>query len=157
MLTEKYVSEHMWSILNRRLTDRPQDEIKRQVEELMKFLVIRSEGKSSFIPLSQDVDDVWHEFILQTKSYRSLCDSLPGKVFIDHESLGMEEYVKRHGQEALVEEMLSWLPEYVQRFGDFDEDIAGYWTACRFLQTEMGMSLDEINALAREQVTAKAS
>lgn len=151
MLAEKYVSPKMWAILRENFPERNDEELKIQVEEFLKFMTIISAEGASFIPLSKEIDDIWHEFILQTASYAKFCDNLLGQRFIHHETISMEDYSAQKGKGVLVDQMLKWIPHYIKRYGDFTDRIADYWTMCRFLQNELGMTLAEINELGQEQ------
>ncbi|MBH0023924.1 hypothetical protein [Salinibacterium sp. SWN248] len=88
---------------------------------------------------------MWHELLLQTSSYRQLCGSLPGKKFLDHESIDPLSYNERVGDAAFVREWVQWIPDYVQSFGPFTAEVAQDWNVVRFLQDELAMSLDQIN------------
>ncbi|MEG9883758.1 MAG: hypothetical protein V6Z86_03905 [Hyphomicrobiales bacterium] len=88
---------------------------------------------------------------MQTASYARLCNRLPGKRFIHHETVSMADYGRRKGKEAVVDRMLRWLPHYIGRYGDFTDETCRYWTMCRFLQNELGLSLADINRIGREQ------
>jgi hypothetical protein len=100
------------------------------------------------VPLNDEVDDIWHELILQTRFYAELCEALPGGQFIHHESLPLSGYITQHsGDSQVVREVMSWIPDYVQTFGPFAPDAVQYWTPCRFLTEKHGMNLDQINMM----------
>ena len=151
MLAEKYVTAKMWDVLKENLPERSDAVLVLQVEEFLKFMTIASDEDTSFIPLNAEVDDIWHEFIMQTASYDNLCKKLPGKRFIHHETISMEEYSKKVGKEQMVDQMLEWLPKYINRFGPFTDKISDYWTICRFLKNELGLSLAQINNIGSKQ------
>ena len=124
MLAEQYVSPKMWGILKQSLAERNAEELKLQVEEFLKFMVIISTEGASFIPLGKEVDEVWHQFILQTASYVRLCNTLPGQRFIHHETISMEEYGRRKGKEALVDQMLKMVaPLYRALWRVYRQDV----------------------------------
>lgn len=56
-----------------------------KLRELMRYLYVRASFAARH-PLHKDagLDGLWHALILQTKTYRSVCDKLGA--FIDHES-----------------------------------------------------------------------
>ncbi|SDM05806.1 hypothetical protein SAMN04488074_11622 [Lentzea albidocapillata subsp. violacea] len=152
-LTEKYIDPRMRGLLSVKLTDRSDADIDVQLEECLKFLEIVSAGEgSSFIPLSKEVDEIWHELIVETGSYRRLCDALPGRRFINHESIGLEDYAGRSTKAVVSAQFLEWIPKYISRYGRFTEEVANHWTICQFLRTELGMSLDEINEMGLREL-----
>jgi len=121
-----------------------------QIVEVLKYLTILSEGSSGrFIPLTREADEVWHEMIVQTQLYFDLCASLPGGRYIHHESIGMDGFAERIGRREAVEQFVAWVPDYTSRFGPFTEDTASHWAVVQFLREEVGLSLDEVNALGR--------
>lgn len=131
---------------------RTRETIDQQLEEVEKYLTILSEkGESRFIPLTQPADEVWYEMIVQTSPYAELCEGLPGRMFIHHESIGMDEYASRVGAREAVRQFLEWIPDYTSRFGSFTQEAARHWSVVQFLQSELGMTLDQVNALVHEQ------
>ena len=129
------------------LSDRSTDELAVQMEECLKFLFIMSERNRGFIPLTSEVDEVWHELILQTMEYAELCDALPGRKFIHHQSLAFKDYAAERSESEVVDEFLSWIPAYVSRFGPFTPERAKYWSFCRYLTDTLGLSLQQLNAI----------
>ncbi|GAA1129027.1 hypothetical protein [Arthrobacter flavus] len=106
------------------------------------------------LPITPDVDVVWHELILQTASYARLCANLPGQRFLHHESITPQEYNERVGDDQFVEEWVQWVPDYVQNFGPFTEESAACWNVVIFLREKMGMTLEQINELGLTSETA---
>lgn len=113
--------------------------------ECLKYLTILSLTTGRRIAVTPEVDEVWHELIVQTSSYRELCEGLPGRRFINHQSIGPSDYAERVGRDEFVDEFLRWIPDYVHHFGRFTKERAQHWTVVRFLQDSVGLSLDEIN------------
>jgi|GEM_PF-2857234 len=118
--------------------------------ECLKYLAIISQTSGRRIAVTPDVDEVWHELIVQTQSYHLLCAGLPGGKYLHHESITPAAYSERVGGNEFAAEFLRWVPDYVQSFGDFTPERARHWTVISFLTSEVGMSLAEINALGRE-------
>lgn len=152
-LAEKYIDARMRRLLSENLSDRTDADIDIQLEECLKFLeIVSDDGRGSFIPLSKEVDEVWHELIVETQSYRRLCDALPGGLFLHHESIGLEDYAGRSSKGAVTAQFLEWIPRYIARYGKFTEEVADYWTICAFLRNELGMTLDQINELGMREI-----
>ncbi|TVL92312.1 hypothetical protein [Streptomyces sp. SAJ15] len=124
----------------------------RQVLECLRYLYLvslhRERLSGLFLPVEQEIDEIWHYLILQTREYRALCEErLPGRYFIHHRSVGYEDYQREPGREQVIEEALRWLPLYRAAFGPFDEGALPHWTVVRFLREQLDMSLDEIAEL----------
>ncbi|MEV0371321.1 hypothetical protein AB0I10_16055 [Streptomyces sp. NPDC050636] len=133
-------------------TDAPREFVERQVTECLRYLYLVSRHRDRlsglFLPVEQDIDEIWHYLILQTREYRTLCEErLPGRFFIEHRSIAYEDYQQEPGREQALEEALRWIPLYCQEFGPFDEDALPHWTIVRFLHAQMGLSLTDIAAL----------
>ncbi|MFJ4879883.1 hypothetical protein ACIP93_32415 [Streptomyces sp. NPDC088745] len=127
-----------------------------QVRECARYLYLVSRHPDRlaglFLPVEQDIDEIWHFLILQTREYRELCEQrLPGGHFIHHRSISYDAYRTTEPvapqRTAAAEEALRWIPFYRQAFGGYDEEALPHWTVVRFLHQELGLSLEEINAL----------
>ncbi|WP_431045632.1 hypothetical protein ACQUSR_29285 [Streptomyces sp. P1-3] len=126
--------------------------VERQVTECLRYLYLVSRHRERlsglFLPVEQDIDEIWHYLILQTREYRALCEErLPGRFFIEHRSIAYEDYQQEPGREQALEEALRWIPLYCEEFGRFDEGALPHWTVLRFLHQQMRMSLEDIAAL----------
>ena len=121
--------------------------------ECLRYLYLLSKYhkklKQKFMPLKQEVDDMWHFFIIQTREYERLCSSLPGKVFLHHKSLLYEKYQEKFTQrEQSITEMLMWIPLYVKNFGCYNENTGKYWKIVAYLHEKKGMAYEEISRLS---------
>ena len=141
------LDEHYKNMVKSRIIGRSHEVLDRQITECLKYLAIVSMTTGRRIPVTPAVDDVWHELILQTRSYRELCRTFPGAKFLDHESIDPLAYNERVGESRFIREWVQWVPDYVQSFGRFTPETAQHWNVMIFLQDELGMSLDEINEL----------
>ncbi|WP_030024240.1 hypothetical protein [Streptomyces monomycini] len=126
--------------------------VERQVTECLRYLYLVSRHREQlsglFLPVEQDIDEIWHYLILQTREYREWCEQrLPGRFFIEHRSIGYDAYQQEPGREQAIEEALRWIPLYVREFGPFDEGALPHWTIVRFLHDQLSMSLRDIAAL----------
>ncbi|WP_336323105.1 hypothetical protein [Streptomyces lavendofoliae] len=140
----------------------PASVVRHQVRECLRYLFLLSRHPDRlgglFLPVEQDIDEIWHYLILQTREYRDLCElRLPGGHFIHHRSISYDAYQEAPGRETAVEEALRWIPLYTDAFGPFDADALPHWTIVRFLHDELGMSLEEIAALAGDARTPGGS
>jgi hypothetical protein len=129
-----------------------------QIVECLRYLYLVSAYPDRlgglFLPVEQPIDDVWHYLILQTREYRTLCETrLPGRFFVEHRSLPYSEYQQAPSREQLIEQALCWLPLYRDTFGPFGEHAMPYWTMVRFLHEQLDMSLPDIAALDAESTS----
>ncbi|BDM68998.1 hypothetical protein HEK616_24850 [Streptomyces nigrescens] len=133
-------------------SEAPREFVARQVTECLRYLFLVSRYRDRlgglFLPVEQDIDEIWHYLILQTREYRALCEQrLPGRYFIEHRSIAYEDYQQEPGREQVLEEALRWIPLYCAEFGPFDEGALPHWTIVRFLHEQLGMPLADIAAL----------
>lgn len=142
-----YSSAPILSHLKKTFSTLTKEEFDVRTAECLKFLYLRSVSGRGFIPLSSEVDEIWHAFILQTQSYADFCQALPSQTFIHHNSISIEDYTKQVSRERSVERLLEWIPAYIKHFGQFTEKAASYWMIIQLLKKEFNYSLDEINAL----------
>src|SRR5690348_4424920 len=84
-LRGSFLSPPMLHYLERKFPQLPKAELHARIEETLKFLAIANYC-SGAIPVSRDIDDMWHYWILETQEYEALCLSLPGGRFIHHTS-----------------------------------------------------------------------
>ncbi|WP_374983997.1 hypothetical protein [Streptomyces fradiae] len=132
--------------------------VRHRVRECLRYLYLVSRYPDRlgglFLPVEQDIDEIWHYLILQTREYRDLCERrLPGGHFIHHRSISYGAYQEAPGRETAAEEALRWIPLYTAEFGPFDADALPHWTIVRFLCDELHMSLAEIAGLVDEAGT----
>ncbi|MFE0022499.1 hypothetical protein [Amycolatopsis sp. NPDC059021] len=133
-------------------TGAPAEYVERQTLECLRYLYLVSAHEDElaglFLPVEQEIDEIWHYLILQTREYREFCaERLPGGFFVEHRSISYSEYQDEPPREQAAAEALRWIPLYVKEFGPFDEGALPHWTIVRFLHEELDMSLDQIAEL----------
>ncbi|VVE38942.1 hypothetical protein PHO31112_04042 [Pandoraea horticolens] len=132
-----------------------------RIDECLKFLFLASVrlkgGEGAYIAVNQDIDEVWHECILQTREYESLCMALPGKQFIHHSSSeeGYRGYVRDTGASKAADEHVWWLENYYLHFGEHTRKSSEHWISVIFLMKTLQLSLVEINRIARGETIQK--
>ena len=144
-----YDFSFMLSILAQEFSNLTHQELLIRTAEFLKFTYLRSllESAESFVPVKKPIDEVWHAFIVQTREYVRFCQALPGKIFLHHTTVHLEDLGKEQDKSTLVQNMLSWIPRYREYFGPFTEDAAQYWLMPSFLKEKFGLTLEQINAL----------
>ena len=144
-LRAAFLDEPMLRYFRSKLSDLPDHELFARIEETLKFLFIASECTGS-IPVSRDIDDVWHLWILQTQEYLTLCESLPTGSFIHHSSNEYLRYfdptVGEASDSALDVKMLAL---YVRNFGPFEASRTKYWLLAAHLVQRYGWTTQELN------------
>lgn len=123
-------------------------ELKLRTNELLKFLFLCSKYSGGFAPIKKEVDEVWHEFILQTVEYAELCDSLPGRHFIHHRSGNLSAYMEKIDAKKVITRLMQWIPMYYKHFGPMNNEEAKLWTIPSYLIKELGMTLQNIEHMA---------
>jgi hypothetical protein len=131
----------------KKLPEVPAAEIDARIEEAVKFLnmAVYCEGN---IPVSKEIDEIWHYWILETKEYAKLCAALQGRKFIHHSSNVYAE-CNRVVSEALDNDLgqgVAMLANYVLNYGPFQPDRVKYWLLATHLVEDCGMTIDHLNA-----------
>jgi hypothetical protein len=116
-----------------------------RIEETLKFLNIAVYCTGN-IPVTREIDDIWHLWILETLEYRRLCALLQGRAFIHHTS---NVYLQCGGAAATgeqdPEEKLAALALYVKNYGPLQADRVRYWKYAAHLVDDCGWRLEALN------------
>jgi hypothetical protein len=131
----------------RKLPEVTEAEVVVRIEETLKFLnmAVFCHGN---IPVSQEIDDMWHLWILETREYETLCALLEGRRFIHHSS-NVYAACAGEGASALendFEHDVATLANYVLNYGPFEADRIRYWPLAAHLVQTCGMRLEQLNA-----------
>lgn len=144
-LRAAHLPQAMLHYFRRKLPQVSESELLVRIEETLKFLMT-SRFCTSSIPVTQEIDDVWHYWILQTQEYETLCRALPGGDFIHHSSNAYLVFADPEvGTDWNVRADVEMLAIYVANFGPFTADRAKYWRLAEFLIDKQGWELDELN------------
>ena len=82
LLDKLLVSSQMLAHLSKKLAKLPAYDIDLRVQELLKFLALAGRIEAGPLPISPELDELWHLFILETQEYASICAKLGN--FIHH-------------------------------------------------------------------------
>ena len=129
----------------RKFADLADDELETRSEEALRFLFISHECVGA-IPISKDIDEIWHAWILQTQEYMVLCERLPTGRYIHHSANDYLSFFdplvsERDG----LEHDVKMLALYVINFGPFDERRAMHWLLARHLLQRCRWSVSTLN------------
>jgi len=144
-LRESFLEPGMYFYLQAKLPDLSPEDLEARIEEALKFLYLSTECSGN-IPVTREIDDVWHLLILQTAEYATLCRRMPGGQFIHHCSRQFLAYFETadNPQGGLRNEV-RMLGLYVQNFGQFKPDRIRFWRLADYLVTRVGWSVAELN------------
>jgi hypothetical protein len=144
-LCDAHLSEPMLHYFQKKFPQVPPDELLARIQETLKFLSTATYC-SGPIPVSREIDEIWHSWILQTQEYHELCLSLQGGKFIHHSSNDYIEYFDKNiGNHDNLLLDIKMLAIYVENFGYFQEDRVQYWLLASRLVKEYGWSIQELN------------
>lgn len=179
---ENFISPALYVYFQVKRPDIEAGELRIRLTELLKFLILSHEFPGNIL-FGEDLDDLWHLWIMQTREYETLCRALPGGRFIHHDSRDqptrpltwsevetvaatMIEEKKAKGAaragadlspEKLqqgAERLLSFFASYIENFGEIQPKVVHCWPSLERLLRRMRWSLDELNAFLIEHATA---
>lgn len=145
-LRDTFLTTQMRCYLERKLPTLSREELEVRIEETLKFLNIAIYCHGS-IPVSQEIDEIWHFWILETREYDRLCRSLHGRQFIHHSSntyLKCDGYVVESVEDDLKQQA-ALLGTYFLNYGPFERDRVKYWILAAHLTENVGWSIDQLN------------
>lgn len=150
-LLEKYLTPALEQYFYKKLKSENEYYVKLKIGELLKFLSM-SHHSIGDIPFSDEIDEVWHLWILQTVQYHELMEKLPAKKYINHSS---NDYVYGDDKtspsiEDDLNRQISYLVSYVTNFGNFTNDTVIFWPMTRILMDSMEFGIEELNEYLAE-------
>lgn len=153
-LCDAYLSAPMFHYFRKKLPQLTSVELLIRIEETIKFLAIAN-FCSGAIPVSREIDEIWHYWILQTQEYEALCLSLQGRKFIHHTSNDYVEYYdKEIGTHDNVLLDIKMLATYVTNYGPFEANRVKYWVLASHLVQGYGWSVQQLNDWLTSSSTA---
>lgn len=123
----------------------PADELDLRIEETLRFLFLAHECQGH-IPVSREIDEIWHAWILQTQEYMALCNMLPAGSYIHHTSNDYLRYFDPSvGDDPDLVSDVRMLTLYVDHFGPFEERRAQHWLLAWYLLQRRNWTLTMLN------------
>jgi hypothetical protein len=111
--------------------------VKIKILELLKYLSMAHHESGHSIPVSTEIDNMWHLWILQTQQYQELMDKLPSKKFIHHSSDDYQDNMLNINDSEYITHQISYLVSYLRNFGPFTEKTITYWPMAKQLLEEL--------------------
>jgi hypothetical protein len=178
-LLRQFVTPQMYVYFRVKNPDVEPSVLKMKVIEVLKYLILAPQFPGNIL-FGQDMDDIWHLWIMQTRQYAALCESLPFERFRHHESNDHpDQHVSWEDADALANAMisekssgghhgrgaeagtdrfqhnakrlLSFFATYVRNFGPLKAEAVPCWPPADRMMRGLGWSVDEFNAfLIRE-------
>jgi hypothetical protein len=146
-LRDAFLSPQMKHYFDRKLAPLARREVDIRIEEVLKYLNMAYHC-SGDIPVSKEIDDVWHYWILETQEYEKLCDKLHGGTFLHHTSSDYATYLDQDAKNRKINLRLgiAILRSYVMNYGPFEADRIRYWPLAERLMERLHWNLAELNA-----------
>jgi hypothetical protein len=115
-----------------------------RLDECLKFLLLSAKIGSGPVPMSREIDDIWHAYILETREYALLCERIGA--FVHHSAIERPASVDRQQQH---ETELLFAVGYVANFGPFVAEVMPLWPLVAELMNYLHLDLAGLNAYVR--------
>lgn len=149
VLLQRYLPEAVERYFIAKLPELERGESRVRIAECLKALVLEINGVILF---SNEIDSIWHYWILQTKQYAELCAKLPGGTFQHHSSADYPDHQSPPDQGVQeVDRTIGFFASYVQNFGPIEASRLRYWPALESLREALGWDLARTNAFLSER------
>jgi hypothetical protein len=146
-LRDAFLIPQMQFYFERKLAPLPPAEVSVRIEEALKFLSLASHCNGD-IPVSKEIDEVWHYWILETVEYHALCGKLyDDGSFLHHSSNDYALFTDPGAKNRKIERNIgvAILASYVMNFGPFTADRVRYWPFAARLMEILGWDLSQLN------------
>jgi hypothetical protein len=144
-LRSAYLTEPMYAYFRRKVGGISDADLEARIEEALKFLFISGECTGA-IPVTKEIDEIWHYWVLETQEYAALCEALPAGAFVHHSSNDYLAYFDPSvGEDTDLAADVKMLALYVENFGPFDASRTKYWHLATHLVDKMGWSVEQLN------------
>ena len=138
-LRDEFCSPQMRFYFERKLNPLPSADVFARIEELLKYLNMAVHCNGD-IPVSNEIDDVWHLWILQTEEYEQLCTKLSGGLFLHHSSNDYALFTDPGAKDRKIDRStgIAILASYVMNYGPFEAGRLKYWPLAARLAESLG-------------------
>jgi hypothetical protein len=145
-LRAAFLSPRMKYYFDKKLAPLSSHEVDIRIEEALKFLNLPAHVGGG-IPVTSEIDEVWHYWILETREYQKLCSKIIDGRMIHHSSKEYLEYGQKEMNAADINlaDGISILCSYVKNYGPFEPDRVNYWHFASVIMTLKNWNLDQLN------------
>jgi len=146
-LRSTFLSPQMQFYFERKLAPLPPAEISVRIEEALKFLSLAPHFNGD-IPVSKEIDEIWHYWILETVEYATLCGKLyDDGSFLHHSSNDYALFTDPDAKNRKIERNIgvAILASYVMSFGPLGADRVKYWPFAARLMEILAWDLSQLN------------
>jgi hypothetical protein len=183
-LLRQFVTPQMYVYFRVKNPDIDADVLRIKVIEVLKYLILAPQFPGNIL-FGQDMDDIWHLWIMQSRQYAKLCEDLPFERFRHHESndhpdrdvtwdeaealasamIAEKASGKRpsHGAETGADRfqqnakrLLSFFATYIRTFGPLKAEAVPCWPPVERMMRGLGWNLDQFNAFLLREADASA-
>jgi hypothetical protein len=149
-LLERHLPQAMEQYFVKKLPDLDRDELRVRIAECIKGLILMSRGNILF---SDEIDSIWHYWILQTEQYDELCANLPEGHFRHHSSNDYPDAEQKAADTVGENDrVIGFFVSYVRNFGPIEPSRVRYWPPLAALMRALGWGLPQMNAFLQEQL-----
>jgi hypothetical protein len=136
----------MEQYFQKKLPELPVDVLRLRLDETLKFLNIATYCDGP-IPVTADIDEIWHLWILETQEYARLCERLQGRQFLHHTSNAYLSCVEESDDylERKVDVQVEILGTYYLNYGEFSAEAVPYWCFANHLVDDCGWTVGQLN------------
>ena len=149
-LIEILLSKSMRQCLEIKFCELPSEVLFERTEEFLKFILLTTKIQNGTLPISTEIDEIWHAFILETIEYELLSRHI-GR-FAHHTILSDFRESRRPD---LLETDIMFVVAYIMNYGKFSSKTAECWPATSRLMNCLGFDLLNLNLFA-ESLSAQA-
>ena len=145
-LRAEFLNPAMKHYFDMKLAPLSGEEVNVRIEETLKFLNMAVHCRGG-IPVSEEIDEVWHYWILETLEYEKLCSKLTGEKMIHHSANNYLEYTDKELKilRVSLEDGITILLSYVQNYGPFEPDRARYWRFAKAIMERQNWDTAALN------------
>jgi hypothetical protein len=145
-LRDEFLNPAMKHYFDKKLAPLPDEEIEIRVEETLKFLNMAAYCRGG-IPVSEEIDEVWHYWILETMEYENLCSRLTGEKMIHHSANNYLEYTDKELKvlNVSLRDGVTILLSYVRNYGPFEPERTRYWRFAKAIMERQNWDAAALN------------
>jgi len=120
-------------------------EIEHLLFEFLKFLVVQLKIPDLKIMIGEQIDQVWHALVLETKIYSDVCGFVQPGAFLHHRSSFFEDNDFEETNESLQKHALEFALNYRNLFGEITKESIKSFPQLEILATKWATDLQDLN------------